>query len=93
MWKLPFPEPTLSLPFRILSVAFVFDSDPLNLIFLIEKKATWMVWADISLERIDTGNGWKPEELNESCGWVRCGEWGEGCFLYAVSLSVAYLCT
>lgn len=66
MWKLPFPEPTFSIPFWILSFAFVFDSDPLNLIFLIEKKPYGCCG--------QTGNGGKPEELNEGCGWVRCGE-------------------
>lgn len=35
--KLFFPESTLILPFWILSFAFVFGSDPLTLIFLVEK--------------------------------------------------------
>lgn len=60
MWKLPFPESTVSLPLWILSFALVFGSYPLNLIFLIEKdqpSRQEMAWTDVSFERNNTVNG------------------------------------
>lgn len=63
VWKLFFPEYALSLPFWSLSFSFVSGSDPLNFIFLLEKKPD-LKTADgvdrVSLERNDTQ--W-PENL------------------------------
>ena len=79
-WKSFLPESTLSLPFWILSFAFGFGSDPLSLIFLVEKSQLsrlLMVWTGCPLRDMML-NDQRARELNPGCDWVTCWGWEEG---------------